>query len=155
MRCETGFAAQRAGIFSARAIVPHPAFLVGHQPPFVDEKVGMGEQFGEGHGLDTGQIALEQKPRQAADRLRFHPAGFHHLVEPLEVIRCSGLDGAALQAALADVLPRARGGSVLLDGVEGLEADAQVELLRVLQSPLATATSGLMPRRLPAGAPLD
>ena len=68
--------------------------------------------------------------------------------KPLEVIRCSGLDGAALQAALADVLPRARGGSVLLDGVEGLEADAQVELLRVLQSPLATATSGLMPRRL-------
>ena len=49
--------------------------------------------------------------------------------QPLEVIRCSGLDGAALQAALADVLPRARSGSVLLDGVEELRADAQVELL--------------------------
>ncbi|MFO0575642.1 MAG: sigma 54-interacting transcriptional regulator [Polyangia bacterium] len=52
--------------------------------------------------------------------------------QPLEVILCSGLDGAALQAALADVLPRARGGSVLLDGIEGLGADAQAELVRAL-----------------------
>ncbi|MFO0574265.1 MAG: sigma 54-interacting transcriptional regulator [Polyangia bacterium] len=68
--------------------------------------------------------------------------------QPLEVIRCSGLDGAALQAALADVLPRARSGSVLLDGVEELGADAQVELLRVLQSPLARTSSEPPPRRL-------
>ena len=33
---------------------------------------------------------------------------------PLEVIRCSGLDGTALQAALMEALPQARGGSVLL-----------------------------------------
>ncbi|MFO0576101.1 MAG: sigma 54-interacting transcriptional regulator [Polyangia bacterium] len=68
--------------------------------------------------------------------------------EPFEVIRCSGLDGAALQAVLADALPRARSGSVLLDGVEELDAAAQNELLRVLQSPLAIETSGLSSRRL-------
>ncbi|MFO0580077.1 MAG: sigma 54-interacting transcriptional regulator [Polyangia bacterium] len=68
--------------------------------------------------------------------------------EPLEVIRCSGLDGAALQTELAGVLPRARSGSVLLDGVEELDAAAQLELLRVLQSPLALRSSGPSPRRL-------
>ncbi|MFO0577268.1 MAG: sigma 54-interacting transcriptional regulator [Polyangia bacterium] len=68
--------------------------------------------------------------------------------EPFEVIRCSGLDGAALQAELADVLPRASSGSVLLDGVEELDAAAQIELLRVLQSPLALRPSGPSPRRL-------
>ncbi|MFO0577438.1 MAG: sigma 54-interacting transcriptional regulator, partial [Polyangia bacterium] len=67
--------------------------------------------------------------------------------EPFEVIRCSGLDGAALQAELAEVLPRARSGSVLLDGVAELDAAAQIELLRVLQSPLAMETSGLSSRR--------
>ncbi|MFO0575500.1 MAG: sigma 54-interacting transcriptional regulator [Polyangia bacterium] len=68
--------------------------------------------------------------------------------QPFEVLRCIGLDAAGMQAALTDVLSRTRGGSLLLDGVEALAEEAQVELLRVLYSPLPPLAPARPRRRL-------
>lgn len=68
---------------------------------------------------------------------------------PLVAIRCIGLDAAGLQAALSEALPRAQGGSLLLDGVEALGEAAQAELLRVLHGPLLPLPCpGRSPRRV-------
>ncbi|MFO0578935.1 MAG: sigma 54-interacting transcriptional regulator [Polyangia bacterium] len=67
-----------------------------------------------------------------------------------EVIRCVGLDAAALHAALVNAIPRAREGSLLLDGVEALDEQAQTELLRVLHAPLPALSSERSPCRRPS-----
>ena len=69
---------------------------------------------------------------------------------PFAVIRCVGLDAAALHAALAEAMPCAREGSLLLDGVEALDEQAQAELLRVLHAPLPSLPAVRSPRRWPS-----
>jgi two-component system response regulator HydG len=68
--------------------------------------------------------------------------------QPFSIVRCLGLDGATLRDTLEPILVPGNSGSLLLDGIEALDATAQVELLRELYR--MPAWNAPLPRGRPA-----